>query len=260
MDQIKSFYESDASMYDAKRFASGKHDDAAHQELVGRFLDSLPTGARIVEIGCGTGQITRTLLKHDQEFTVTAVDFAANMLQTLNRANTDTVTSDQHYHSSDRERSQDDQSLPRLTLLQGDCTRLPFASDSFDACVMINIVNHLPDPIAAFNDLRRVVRPDGQLFTNIPNLYSPYFPIALYINYRERSLQEDVYSHWYGWSERRRLFEQTGWQVTETNGHMVTPRSIHSVLDRFMGIVDDAVRDSVLKHLSGTVFVTAQHK
>jgi SAM-dependent methyltransferase len=56
----------------------------------------------------------------------------------------------------------------------GTATRLPFAGGVFDAVTTLNVLYHLPDPIAALRETRRVLRPVGYLLaTAIARTDSP---------------------------------------------------------------------------------------
>jgi SAM-dependent methyltransferase len=57
---------------------------------------------------------------------------------------------------------------PDLTLVRGDVQALPFADGSFDAVVLLDVLEHLPDPAAALREARRVVRPGGALVLSVP--------------------------------------------------------------------------------------------
>ena len=51
-----------------------------------------------------------------------------------------------------------------------DGARLPFADDSFDACVSNYVLEHVEDPTAHFKEVRRVLRPQGVYIFRTPNL------------------------------------------------------------------------------------------
>jgi SAM-dependent methyltransferase len=50
---------------------------------------------------------------------------------------------------------------------------LPFASDSFDIVVSVWVLEHLADPLEAFIEVRRVLRPGGHFVFLTPNLRNP---------------------------------------------------------------------------------------
>jgi SAM-dependent methyltransferase len=50
---------------------------------------------------------------------------------------------------------------------------LPFESDSFDAALSLNVLEHVRDPFRCASELARVVRPGGKLYVSVPFL-QPY--------------------------------------------------------------------------------------
>ncbi|CAM5618114.1 SAM-dependent methyltransferase OS=Streptomyces griseomycini OX=66895 GN=FHS37_000655 PE=4 SV=1 [Streptomyces griseomycini] len=56
---------------------------------------------------------------------------------------------------------------------------LPFASASADAVLFSEVVEHLVDPDAALDEIRRVLRPGGHLMLSTPNLAAWYNRVLL---------------------------------------------------------------------------------
>jgi SAM-dependent methyltransferase len=63
----------------------------------------------------------------------------------------------------------------------GDLLSLPFEQASFDLVVALDAIEHVEDPIAALDELRRVVAPDGIVIVSTPNrgVYEPGNPFHL---------------------------------------------------------------------------------
>jgi SAM-dependent methyltransferase len=50
----------------------------------------------------------------------------------------------------------------------GDATRLPFADASFDRVIAAEVLEHIPDDVAAIRELTRVLRPGGTMAVTVP--------------------------------------------------------------------------------------------
>ncbi|MEA5163397.1 class I SAM-dependent methyltransferase [Cereibacter johrii] len=99
-----------------------------------------PAPARVLELACGTGEVTR--LVHDLGHDVTALDFSEAMLAVA-RAK----------HAG----------RPRLRFLHADAGRTMEPDASYDAVLCRHLVWTLVDPAAAFADWFRILRPGGRL-------------------------------------------------------------------------------------------------
>ena len=107
---VKEYYAQRAAEYDA---TSWEAFDEAERETVERFVASLPPG-RILDIGCGTGYLTRFL-----RGSVVGVDQSAEVLElALAR-------------------------LPDAKLIRADVPPLPFTDDAFDLAFSSNVYSHI---------------------------------------------------------------------------------------------------------------------
>jgi SAM-dependent methyltransferase len=67
---------------------------------------------------------------------------------------------------------------PNVSIVRGDLLRLPFAPGSFDLIYSLGVIDHTPDPRAAFLALARLLRPGGR--------------IAVWVYPRERRIVETI--------------------------------------------------------------------
>jgi len=81
---------------------------------------------RVLDVGCGTGELTR-VLREESNGDVVGLDADADLLASVPGPN-----------------------------VRGDATRLPFADDSFDLVVCQALLINLPDPVAAVREFARV--------------------------------------------------------------------------------------------------------
>jgi SAM-dependent methyltransferase len=106
--------------------------------VAARFVDWLDPapGARWLDVGCGTGALTGTVLAVARPAAVLGLDRSAGFLARARR-------------------------LPGAALGRADATRLPARDASVDRVVSGLVLNFLPDPAAAVAELARVCRPGG---------------------------------------------------------------------------------------------------
>ena len=110
--------------------------------LVAReLLDWLqvPANMEWLDVGCGTGALTETILRHAQPRTVRGIDSSAAFIEYANA----------HVRSA-------------LTSFEvGDAQSLPGSANGFDAAVSGLMLNFVPSPPRAVSEMARVVRPGG---------------------------------------------------------------------------------------------------
>lgn len=126
-------------------------DGARYEGYVGRwsrtvateFLRRLavPPGRSWLDVGCGTGALTATILRDTRPAQVSGVDPSAGFVAYA-RA---TIT------SPDAD----------VRFLQGTATDLPFDDSRFDVAVSGLVLNFVPEPARAALELARVTRPGG---------------------------------------------------------------------------------------------------
>jgi len=105
-----------------------------------RWLDC-PPGLRWLDVGCGTGALSATILETRAPEALTGVDPSAGFLATA-RARI---------------------SSPKAQFEQGEGQALPLEDGGFDTAVSGLVLNFVPDPGAMVRELRRVLRPRGTL-------------------------------------------------------------------------------------------------
>ena len=107
---------------------------------------------RILDVGCGTGELTRVLAEEAPDATVVGVDADTDLLGAANDASA--VDGDGTENDDD---GRDGRPADRdIDYCAGDATRLPFPDDAFDLVVCQALLINLPEPTAAVGEFARV--------------------------------------------------------------------------------------------------------
>ncbi|MCI4336070.1 MAG: ubiquinone/menaquinone biosynthesis methyltransferase [Thermoplasmata archaeon] len=111
-----------------------------------RFRDGRPV-RRVLDVGCGTGDLTRLTARHYPAAQVVGVDFTRAMLTIAD------------------ERTRHEPVAPRVGFGEASVIRLPFHDGCFDVASSAFVVRNIPRLGDAFRELRRVLAPGGTLLT-----------------------------------------------------------------------------------------------
>lgn len=147
--QVEEMFDSIARAYDFMNAAMsfGLHDRwrAKALDAAAKSLES-PNPSQILDIACGTGDVTFDLCRRYPEAEVFGLDLSDKMLDEA-RKKSDKIG----------------KFSKRLTFEKGDCLDLRFADDSFDMVTVAYGVRNFSDLSAGLKEMRRVMRPGGTL-------------------------------------------------------------------------------------------------
>lgn len=119
-------------------------------------LSGLKAGARIADLGCGSGVFTNIL--QQRGYHCTGVDLSPALIRIA------------------REK------FPGVEFIEGDIERLPFADASFDGVLLAGVVHHFSERSHCVAEIKRILRPGGKFVAFDPNRMNPF----VYL-YRDRS-------------------------------------------------------------------------
>ena len=119
----------------------------ARRGIFAKLLDDqVPPGARIVECGCGTGQLSNFLSVANR--TVFGADMCLNSLRLGQRFK------QQH-------------GLSRAHFVQMNLFRPVFAPGSFDLVISNGVLHHTAEPFRAFRSISTLVKPGGYILVGL---------------------------------------------------------------------------------------------
>lgn len=154
--------------------------------LVAQITQSFPRGGKVLEIGCGNGNVLRHLHQTCAGQMVVGMDAFEEGLRLARRRN-----------------------CPRL--VRADATQHPFRSQ-FDLVGIFDVLEHVSDDEGLLQQIRGILRPGGVLVITVParkSLWS-YFDEA------------SGHCRRYEFNELRRKLDQAGYQVEYLTPYMLT--------------------------------------
>ena len=126
--------------------AYAEHLAAWNPALYAKYADTLKPvqpGARVLDVGCGVGQVVARL--NEAGFEAHGVDVSQPNIERAQKV------------------------CPRCQLYDG--KKLPFADGYFTSVGALNVLEHVDEPEAFIADLVRVVAPGGRIVISSPNFF-----------------------------------------------------------------------------------------
>jgi ubiquinone/menaquinone biosynthesis C-methylase UbiE len=141
----------------------------------------------LLDLGCGTGLLTRRICRAHPNASVVGCDFSHGMLR----------RAAEHGHQA--------------VWVQGDATRLPFGDARFDTIASTEAFHWFPDQRAALDECFRVLAPRGRLLVALVNPPVEAMSSAMYLG--SRLVGQPFY--WPTRERMRELVESVGFRVEE---------------------------------------------
>ena len=148
-DEVRKFYErAPFPGYPPRDSLHALHMRAERSEFAGLLDKAISGDARIVDVGCGTGQMCLYLARADR--VVIGVDLSRPSLR-LGAAAAGRFN------------------LDRVLFVETDLQRPALVNGAFDVVYSSGVVHHTPNPRAAFARLARLARPGGTIVLGVYN-------------------------------------------------------------------------------------------
>ena len=124
--------------------------DRKRLDFITDFIQkSLPAQARILDVGCGNGVISRHLGKFD--FNVTGIDVSDKTIEKANALNT----------------------LSNVMFVRKSAEELMASGEQYDAIICSEVLEHLDHPEALLEVLNKTLSVNGKLIITVPNGKGP---------------------------------------------------------------------------------------
>lgn len=104
----------------------------------------IPEPACIIDVGSGRGYISLLLASQNPEVQITGIDYSIMQVR-------------------EAEKYRLRQKIPNCSFQQGNAMNIRVADETFEAAVSIGSIKHWPDALRGLKEIRRVLKPGGQV-------------------------------------------------------------------------------------------------
>ncbi len=170
-DELQKVYEQVPPDYWDKSYRSNPIQWLYHVwrfKFIRKMLRGLPQGARILDVGCGSGFAVEKCTKGREDLEVYGLDVADSLID---------------YASKMR---------PKFNFILAQGETLPFPDKNFDAILYLDTIEHLVDPAASLREARRCLKDNGFIVILVVLENHPVFRIiwSLWLRLRGRVWHE----------------------------------------------------------------------
>ncbi len=161
--KVRAMFNAIARSYDLNNRVHSMWRDEAWRRFAVKKA-SVNDGDRVLDVACGTGDLTQAFAKHSRASQIIGVDFTEGMLEIAGHKRGKLV----------------EPLADRLSYEQGDAMDLRFEGASFDVVSIAFGIRNVQQPSKAINEFYRVLKPGGRLV--ILEFDQPKNPIMRWFN------------------------------------------------------------------------------
>jgi len=184
---------------DWARAGRGEGMEKGHRPVGEQAIDlmAIPSEARVLDVGCGSGWATRLLAEKAREGRVVGIDIADEMLSLARESSASFANAEFQVASAER---------------------LPFSDAEFSHAFSMESLYYYSDMLAALREIKRVLKPGG-LFVTVVDLFKENAPTEQWVE------QLKVPVQFLSIAEYRVLFESAGF-VNVSDRRIYDPRPV----------------------------------
>ncbi|MBL8384243.1 MAG: class I SAM-dependent methyltransferase [Burkholderiales bacterium] len=149
---VATYFDGVADIWSRNYAAAGSMAERVDRFAVALAAGGVAAGARVLDFGCGSGDITRALAARG--FAMTGADISPGMLAAARRTPAAA-------------------GVTWVPLIAADGAPLPFDPGAFDAVIASSVLEYVADPRVLIAALARLLRPGGLLAFTVPDMRDP---------------------------------------------------------------------------------------
>jgi ubiquinone/menaquinone biosynthesis C-methylase UbiE len=215
----------------------------AVEEMIGPYAKG-----KVLDLGCGSGDLSVFYAKKGADYI--GVDLSSKMIERANKNYANLVQQ------------------KKAVFQVGDCENLPFQDGEFDALSAVALIEYLPDPSKALDEMARITKKGGIVLLSAPhkncvNNYirsamAPFrnffFPLYMKLKKPDLAVMKDVKHFHYDREAMDRLMKKRGFERIDdryTNFYVVPHPLDHLLPKMYMNLserIDRGGRDKSYKN------------
>ena len=217
-----------------KRKLAGDHSASyvpGENIRVDKALSVITAGKRVLDIGCGTGQLLTQLQGRFEE--VHGIDISGQAVAAACQNGINAMVVDLNLEP------------------------LPYADGCFDVVTLLSTLQYFIDLDGILRECKRVISPTGRLILSVPNMRAVWRIGKLFFlgSFPRVSMDPEGYDggtlHYFAFSNLRELLRDHGFHVSQAHGIFCVPRVLARVNDA--GLLGTIKRE----FFSAEIFITA---
>jgi len=198
---VLSLFDRQAAAWPSK-YAPGGRLTYRLARVGGTVLRQVPEQGRVLDLGCGTGELARWLAATG--LAVVGCDISCEMLRGAAAGSA----------------TEDSGTPARWLRLDPDWRRLPFADGCFDAVTASSVLEYAADPAAVLGECARVLAPGGVLVCTVRWCEWLSRPAARYVNWPAGWAKWQDYRRYLRTSRQRHLCRW--WELTASRAGLTS--------------------------------------
>ena len=201
------------------------------QKLLSRFEDPF-----VLELGCGTGALTKPLLELEPKLKLCGIDVSPRTIENISARLSE---------------------YKRASFEIADSSRLPYTDGTFEVVMGNSVLHHVPLQ-ETIREMHRVLKPSGVIWFSEPNMMNPQIALEKNVRFIGEWLQNSPdETAFFRWSLARHLRE-AGFEKVEVRPfdflHPGMPQAFIHVADRIGNVLE---RVPIVKEIAGSLDVRA---
>ncbi len=166
------------------------------EDFVQMFVENICFRGHLLDFGCGFGVESMLLAPHFRQ--ITAIDINERKISVFKKLLSQT-------------------GIKNVRPLLADGQNLPFAKNGFDFVFCNESLSHVSHINKALKEIKRVLRPDGQIVVADTKRWNPY---GLWMRYIKRDFEENYFNIW----TMKKLLSEAGYKNIRRVKYITAPR------------------------------------